>query len=194
MRGWCNGQVIAYRTIQKKEKPAGEGLLRACTRTRNAGPHRDYINMTDPESCRVLLDAVYEPHWAHYADRFRSTIAGFFSDEPELGNGELYVKGNVMGSDQDLPWSQPVEAALAQTLGSGWRADPAALGAARCAGPDAVSAEGIRLEKIWPIACWCAGSTSLYPMRSARLRFRTRTVRRTSTPTAITRSSAVLAN
>lgn len=48
--------------------------------------------MTDPESCKVLLDAVYEPHWKHYAADFGKTIAGFFSDEPELGNAELYIK------------------------------------------------------------------------------------------------------
>lgn len=126
------------------DKPAGEWLLRVCTRTRNAGPHRDYINMTDPESCRVLLDAVYEPHWAHYADRFGRTIAGFFSDEPELGNGELYVKGNLLGSDQDLPWSQPVEAALAQALGNGWRAQIPLLWARGGAAENAPSAAEIQ--------------------------------------------------
>lgn len=103
------------------EKPTGDWTLCVCGRTRNAGPHRDYINMTDPESCKVLLDAVYEPHWEHYAEDFGKTIAGFFSDEPELGNAELYIKGNVMGSDQDLPWSRCVEEDLAETLGCNWK-------------------------------------------------------------------------
>ena len=103
------------------EKPAGDWTLCVCGRTRNAGPHRDYINMTNPESCKVLLDAVYEPHWKHYAEDFGKTIAGFFSDEPELGNAELYIKGNVMGSNQDLPWSCCVEKDLAETLGCNWK-------------------------------------------------------------------------
>lgn len=103
------------------EKPKGDWVLSICGRTRNAGPHRDYINMTDPESCKVLLDAVYEPHWKHYAADFGKTIAGFFSDEPELGNAELYIKGNVMGSNQDLPWSHCVEIDLAEALGCGWK-------------------------------------------------------------------------
>lgn len=100
------------------QKPRGEVELQVCVRTRSAGPHRDYINMTDPESCRILIDAVYEPHWQHYAADFGKTIAGFFSDEPELGNNELYVKYNRMGCDQDLPWSAPVEEKLRQRLGS----------------------------------------------------------------------------
>ena len=40
--------------------------------------------MMDSASCRVLIDAVYEPHYAHYGEEFGKTIAGFFSDEPEL--------------------------------------------------------------------------------------------------------------
>jgi len=115
LTGQLTGDVLVW------QKPRGEAELRVCVRTRNAGPHRDYINMTDPESCRVLIDAVYEPHWQHYAADFGKTIAGFFSDEPELGNNELYVKHNRMGCDQDLPWSAPVEETLRQRLGPEWR-------------------------------------------------------------------------
>lgn len=101
-------------------KPHGTYTLQVVTASRNAGCHRDYINMTDPTSVRLLLDAVYEPHWAHYAADFGRTIAGFFSDEPELGNGFLYEKGNMLGCGQDLPWSAPLETALAEAFGPGW--------------------------------------------------------------------------
>ena len=104
------------------DKPAGAYTLQVVTASRNAGFHRDYINMTDPASVRLLLDAVYEPHWAHYAADFGKTIAGFFSDEPELGNGFLYRKGNTLGCGEDLPWSAPLEAALADACGLGWAA------------------------------------------------------------------------
>ncbi len=102
------------------DKPAGACTLQVVTASRNAGYHRDYINMTDPASVRLLIDAVYEPHWQHYAADFGSTIAGFFSDEPELGNGLLYAKGNTLGCGQDLPWSGALEAALEEALGADW--------------------------------------------------------------------------
>lgn len=87
--------------------------------TRNRGPHRNYINMMDEASCRVLIDAVYEPHWEHYKDDFGKTIAGFFSDEPEIGNGHLYAQDAVLGKDSsmDYPWSAEVEKEMARRLG-----------------------------------------------------------------------------
>ncbi len=88
--------------------------------TRNRGPHRTYINMMDQASCRVLIDAVYEPHWEHYQEDFGKTIAGFFSDEPEIGNGHLYAQDSMMGQgyDMDYPWSGEVEAELKKRLGA----------------------------------------------------------------------------
>lgn len=61
----------------------------------NAGFHRDYIKMTEERSVRLLLDAVYEPHWQHYAADFGKIIAEYISDEPELGNGHLYAPWGV---------------------------------------------------------------------------------------------------
>ena len=78
--------------------------------------------MMDPASVRLLIDAVYEPHWAHYAADFGKTIAGFFSDEPELGNGFLYEKGNTLGCRQDLPWCAELEGDLEAAFGPGWAA------------------------------------------------------------------------
>lgn len=100
--------------------PAGKWRLYILHLSRNFGARRDYINMLDAESCRMLIDAVYEPHYARYAADFGKTIAGFFSDEPELGNGHLYDFGNVLGVDQDLPWSRALEQRLAQSLGEGY--------------------------------------------------------------------------
>jgi hypothetical protein len=75
--------------------------------------------MMDEASCRVLIDTVYEPHYAHYKDDFGNTIAGFFSDEPEFGNGHLYAQDNALGTDQDLPWS----AELGEWLRREWGED-----------------------------------------------------------------------
>lgn len=92
--------------------PEGDWEIKICHLTRNRGPHREYINMMDEESCRVLLDAVYEPHYAHYGDDFGKTIAGFFSDEPEIGNGHLYEFGKKNYEIDDQPWSRETEKKL----------------------------------------------------------------------------------
>lgn len=112
-------------TLMLKAPETGE--LHALVASRNSGYHRDYINMIDRESCKILLDAVYETHWQHYARYFGNTIAGFFSDEPEFGNGFLYTKGNVLGTKQDLPWSAELEQRMARALGAGWQSQLARL-------------------------------------------------------------------
>lgn len=89
--------------------------------TRNAGIHRSYINMLDEESCRLQIDAVYEPHWEHYKEEFGKTIAGFFSDEPEIGNG-VYFNNNIqVGQDYDMAWSRELEKSLKNAFGDDWR-------------------------------------------------------------------------
>ena len=103
------------------EKPEGEWTLSVVVRSRNTGSHRNYINMTEKKSCRLLIDAVYEPHWQHYADDFGKTIAGFFSDEPELGNGAMYAKDNLLGTEQDLPWGEAMEREVSAALGEDWK-------------------------------------------------------------------------
>lgn len=121
--------------ILRWQVPAGNWQISFCVLTRNLGPHRNYINMLSKRACRVQIDAVYEPHYAHYKADFGKTIAGFFSDEPELGNGHLYDMNNYLGTPVDLPWSDEVETALREKLGAGWAAkmpllwDHAALGA-----------------------------------------------------------------
>jgi hypothetical protein len=100
--------------------PAGDWNVYILHVTGNAGHHPDYINMMDAASCRVLIDAVYEPHYAHYKNDFGKTIAGFFSDEPEFGNGHLYAQDNPLGTDQDLPWSAELEERLRNTWGDGY--------------------------------------------------------------------------
>ena len=90
--------------------------------TRNARGRNDYINFMDPDSCRLLIDAVYEPHLQHYAKYFGSTIAGFFSDEPPIGNTEGYLPAGPIGTPgQNLPWSKLAAERFTREFGSdGW--------------------------------------------------------------------------
>lgn len=97
--------------------PEGEWKVYALHLSRNQGYHRSYINMMDKNSCRLLLDAVYEPHYQHYKGDFGTTIAGFFSDEPELGNGHIYEMDDPFGTPMDYPWSGELEGALKERLG-----------------------------------------------------------------------------
>ena len=76
--------------------------------------------MMDEESCRVLIDTVYEPHYQHYAADFGTTIAGFFSDEPEIGNGHLYEMGKKIYEIEDQPWSREVETELKKCWGENY--------------------------------------------------------------------------
>ncbi len=114
LTGLLSGKTLSFR------KEPGEAELTVITVSRNAGYHRNYINMTERDSVRVLIDAVYEPHWQHYSADFGKTLAGFFSDEPELGNGFMYDTGNVLGCEQDLPWGKELEDAVREALGEDW--------------------------------------------------------------------------
>ena len=97
--------------------PDGQWRIYALNLTRNRGPHRNYINMMSAESCKVLLDTVYEAHWQHYQKDFGTTIAGFFSDEPEIGNGHLYESGKRFWEIEDQAWSPEVEREIRNSLG-----------------------------------------------------------------------------
>lgn len=112
-----NGEKVDLTGERVFHKPEGKWRVEVCGLTHNLGAHRSYINMMSEESCKLLIDHVYEPHYEHYKAYFGNTIAGFFSDEPELGNGILYARHNVLGTIQDLPWSQELENVLRKAWG-----------------------------------------------------------------------------
>ncbi|MBQ7379004.1 MAG: hypothetical protein IJW70_04905 [Clostridia bacterium] len=80
-----------------------EGLWRVYiyTNTRR-GNRGNYIDMVSAESCKVLLEAVYEPHYEHYAKYFGNTLVGFFSDEPSFGNG-MATRHSIDPSGHERP-------------------------------------------------------------------------------------------
>lgn len=115
-----------------------------------------YIDMLNPASVHVLIEAVYEPHYERYRQYFGNTFAGFFSDEPNFGNdrvgsslvdyGEYTRKVGQPGIA--LPWSEDVLDRMNETLGYDaadalpllWYADEARAPEVRYAYMDAVSA------------------------------------------------------
>ena len=108
-----NGKIVF-------SKPDGNGKWKIAVVhvTANRGPRRNYINMMDKESVKVLIDAVYEPHFKHYGDEFGKTIEGFFSDEPEIGNGHMYEMDKKIGELEDQAYSLNVEKRLKDKWGT----------------------------------------------------------------------------
>ena len=68
--------------------------------------------MCDRRAVRLFIDTVYEAHYARYKQYFGNVLEGFFSDEPELGNGHLYDKGKKISELDDYPFSDEVEMEL----------------------------------------------------------------------------------
>jgi len=103
------------------EVPAGRWRIYVNYLTRNAGSRSDYINVIHAQSVRKQIEAVYEPHYEHYKEEFGRTIAGFFSDEPELGNGLMYSELITVGTDHELPWSDEAGQLMSVQLGNDWK-------------------------------------------------------------------------
>lgn len=73
---------------------------------------KDYINPIDQASVKLFLNTVYEPHYQRYQADFGQTFAGFFSDEPELGNaagGKYGHRATIGLNDLPLSWSGALE-------------------------------------------------------------------------------------
>lgn len=98
--------------------PGGQWRLHAIYRTRTDGGNEDYINMLDKVSAHTQIEGVYESHYQHYGEEFGKTIAGFFSDEPELGNTkEITFEAKVGRPGMPLPWSDELAEMLQERFG-----------------------------------------------------------------------------
>ena len=115
--------------------PAGVWRVMALYKTRRGTQQTEYMHLIDEDSVRVLIEAVYEPHYAHYAKYFGNTLAGFFSDEPSLGNCQtVHGAGDVDTYNQRLgqpglalPWTDELLERLSEALGGDARGRLAAL-------------------------------------------------------------------
>ena len=104
--------------------PEGVWRVVALFKSRRGTQQKDYIHLIDPESVHVLIEAVYEPHYAHYRDDFGTTIAGFFSDEPSLGNDVLWGDAPISMYEYRvghpglaLPWTDELLSRLNEAMG-----------------------------------------------------------------------------
>ena len=93
---------------------------------------KDYVDMLSRESVHKLIEAVYEPHYAHYAALFGKTIAGFFSDEPrfdaqhvgQIGYDTGIYNRSVGVPGVELPWRDTVEARMKERMAAPLRELP----------------------------------------------------------------------
>lgn len=101
--------------------PEGQWRLHVVYRTRTDGGNPSYINMLDSVSAHTQIEGVYESHYRHYKDEFGKTIAGFFSDEPALGNtGAVDFQTGPGRGDLRYPWSDELEEMLAKRYPEGY--------------------------------------------------------------------------
>ncbi|MDO5422921.1 MAG: hypothetical protein Q4F41_04260 [Eubacteriales bacterium] len=108
--------------------PEGAYRLFILFLTQQGGGRPGYVNLIDSKSVQVLISEVYEKHYEHYSEYFGKEFAGFFSDEPELGNVPGYPFDCAVGQkDTKLPWSEELREALTETWGGEFLANLIAL-------------------------------------------------------------------
>lgn len=86
--------------------------------TRLGNARYQHIDMLNPDSCKLQLEAVYEPHYEHFKEYFGNTFAGFFSDEPCFGNEAGFVNSILGKQDMLVPISDELIGILAEKMGN----------------------------------------------------------------------------
>lgn len=101
----------------------GRGIYRVFVfyTTQLQGGRENYMNLIDADSVQVLINEVYEKHYERYREEFGKTFAGFFSDEPQLGNVCGYDFGESLGREgHKVPWSRELEQRLRERWADGF--------------------------------------------------------------------------
>ena len=78
---------------------------------------KNYIDMCDPDSCRVMVDEIYGPHYDHFSEYFGNTFRGFFSDEPCFANNIGSFIDTLGTPLLNIPWRTDMAALLAKECG-----------------------------------------------------------------------------
>ncbi len=109
--------------------PAGDWSVMMLKTTRRGSGRKNYINTIDRGAVRFFIDTVYEPHYARYGAEFGGVFAGFFSDEPEIGNGAAEHDHHLRAGQPDivLPWCSELEETLRLQWKDRWAESLASL-------------------------------------------------------------------
>lgn len=125
----CDGDTIEAKPIDVTKQvkdgyltvdiPEGTWRIHVNFVTTAIGPKPEYINYIEEDSVQVLIEEVYEKHYARYKQYFGNTIAGFFSDEPGFYNQDTFDENNYIGLYMPLPWGRELETLLNARCGGG---------------------------------------------------------------------------
>lgn len=76
-----------------------------------------YIDMLNSESCRAMINAIYEPHYEHFKEYFGNTFVGFFSDEPGFLNSKGSYHDTLGIMYEKYPWNKELISLIASNTG-----------------------------------------------------------------------------
>jgi hypothetical protein len=101
------------------EVPEGIWTITILKITNRSTGRKGYINVIDKEAVSFFIRTIYEPHYERYGELFGKEFAGFFSDEPELGNvlSEYGHNARLGIAGQTLSWCEELGNILRQKWG-----------------------------------------------------------------------------
>lgn len=107
-------------TVLYWDVPDGVWTINVIKVTDKGTGRKDYINTIDREAVGLLLETVYEPHYQRYGAEFGRVFAGFFSDEPEIGNvlSEYGQNARIGIPGENLPWCRELRDMLEEQFGA----------------------------------------------------------------------------
>lgn len=110
-----------YGDVLEWDVPEGLYTIIVMKVTDRHSGRQGYANLIDRDAVRFLIDTVYEPHYKHCKADFGKTFAGFFSDEPEIGNTwkDIPDPGNSYAGNPAiaLPWCKELQERLKEVWG-----------------------------------------------------------------------------
>ena len=75
---------------------------------------KNYIDMCDTESCQVMVNEIYAPHYDRFKEYFGNTFRGFFSDEPCFANNIGSFVDTLGTPLLNIPWREDMPELLAK--------------------------------------------------------------------------------
>ena len=145
------------------------------TQTRGAAGLWDFVDVLSPESCKLMISHVYEPHYEHFKAYFGNTLTGFFTDEPVIGNVAVEKMNYNERSGVDtfvVPWREDLLSCIGKAEGWSeeetklalpglWRDVGGKTASIRCRYMDILT-QNYSDNFVKPIGAWCEEHGVLY--------------------------------
>lgn len=99
------------------EVPEGVWRIYYVIRSRDFAYRGHYIDMLNPDSCKKLIEAVYQPHYERFKEYFGNTFRGFFSDEPGFQTDHGPYHDTVGKEGLQMPWREDLPERIGGEIG-----------------------------------------------------------------------------